>query len=104
MENIRSFFWFSGAPDAPYVLTAGEFWTPEQYIDFLNRCKRERTVLLFTANRYLEDGTPLFDTKMKVVVADFEVRDVYKRQTAYMANVSEVQVLYPQTVTYWDGI
>ena len=24
--------------------------------------------------------------------------------TAYMANVSEVQVLYPQTVTYWDGI
>lgn len=24
--------------------------------------------------------------------------------TAYMANVSEVQVLYPQTITYWDGI
>lgn len=24
--------------------------------------------------------------------------------TAYMANVSEVQVLYPQTVTYWDNI
>lgn len=24
--------------------------------------------------------------------------------TAYMANISEVQVLYPQTVTYWDHI
>lgn len=24
--------------------------------------------------------------------------------TAYMANVSEVQVFYPQTITYWDGI
>ena len=24
--------------------------------------------------------------------------------TAYMANVSETQVLYPQTITYWDGI
>lgn len=24
--------------------------------------------------------------------------------TAYMANVSEVQILYPQTITYWDNI
>jgi len=24
--------------------------------------------------------------------------------TAYMANISQVQMLYPQTVTYWDGI
>lgn len=24
--------------------------------------------------------------------------------TAYMANISEVQVLYPQTITYWDNI
>lgn len=24
--------------------------------------------------------------------------------TAYMANISEVQVLYPQTITYWDKI
>lgn len=24
--------------------------------------------------------------------------------TAYMANLSEVQVMYPQTITYWDGI
>lgn len=24
--------------------------------------------------------------------------------TAYMANVSETQVFYPQTITYWDGI
>ncbi len=24
--------------------------------------------------------------------------------TAYMANVSQVQVLYPQTITYWDNI
>ena len=24
--------------------------------------------------------------------------------TAYMANISQVQVLYPQTITYWDGI
>lgn len=24
--------------------------------------------------------------------------------TAYMANISQVQLLYPQTVTYWDGI
>ena len=24
--------------------------------------------------------------------------------TAYMANISQVQLLYPQTMTYWDGI
>lgn len=24
--------------------------------------------------------------------------------TAYMANLSEVQIMYPQTITYWDGI
>lgn len=24
--------------------------------------------------------------------------------TAYMANLSEVEVMYPQTITYWDGI
>ena len=24
--------------------------------------------------------------------------------TAYMGNVSQVQLLYPQTMTYWDGI
>ena len=24
--------------------------------------------------------------------------------TAYMANITEVQVLYPQTMTYWDHI
>ena len=24
--------------------------------------------------------------------------------TAYMANVSEVEVFYPQTITYWDNI
>lgn len=24
--------------------------------------------------------------------------------TAYMANISQVQLLYPQTLTYWDGI
>ena len=24
--------------------------------------------------------------------------------TAYMANLSEVEMYYPQTVTYWDGI
>ena len=24
--------------------------------------------------------------------------------TAYMANVSEVQIMYPQTITYWDNI
>ena len=24
--------------------------------------------------------------------------------TAYMANVGEVEVLYPQTISYWDGV
>ena len=24
--------------------------------------------------------------------------------TAYMANISEVEIFYPQTITYWDGI
>lgn len=24
--------------------------------------------------------------------------------TAYMANVSELEVMYPQTITYWDHI
>lgn len=78
LPGLASVSWesfFPGTPNAPYVLTPGDFWRPEQYINFLNQCKKDRSVLLFTANRYLEDGTALFDTKMKVVISDFEVTE-----------------------------
>ncbi len=64
-----------GRPDMGAVLTAGAFKPPQFYIDFLQKAMEERAVLRFVANRFLEDGTPIFDTNMEVLVTSFQTEE-----------------------------
>lgn len=60
-----------GRADMDAVLTSGAFEPPKYYIDFLQQAMLDRAVIRFVANRYLEDGTPVFDTNMEVLVTSF---------------------------------
>lgn len=62
---------FPGRDDLDAVLTSGGFQPPKFYIDFLNKAMDERASCRFVANRYMEDGTPIFDTNMAVLVTSF---------------------------------
>lgn len=64
-----------GRPDFGAVVTAGAFEPPKFYIDFLQSAMDEKAVVRFVANRYLEDGTPIFDTNMEVLVTSFHTEE-----------------------------
>lgn len=66
---------FPGRPDFGAVLTTGQFQPPKFYIDFLQSAMEEKARLRFVANRYLEDGTPIFDTNMEVLVTSFHTEE-----------------------------
>lgn len=57
------------------VLTAGGFRPPRFYIDFLEAAMAERARVRFVANRYMENGTPIFDTNMEVLVTSFHTEE-----------------------------
>lgn len=60
-----------GRPDFGAVLTSGAFQPPKFYIDFLQSAMDDKAVVRFVANRYLENGEPIFDTNMEVLVTSF---------------------------------
>lgn len=64
-----------GRPDMGAVVTAGGFQPPEFYIAFLQSAMDERARLRFVANRCLEDGSPVFDTNMEVLVTSFQTEE-----------------------------
>ena len=64
-----------GRADLGAVVTAGGFQPPKFYIDFLQKAMDERAVVRFVANRYMEDGTPIFDTNMEVLVTSFHTEE-----------------------------
>jgi len=64
-----------GRADMEAVLTGGGFQPPKFYIDFLQSAMDEKAVVRFVANRYLEDGTPIFDTNMEVLVTSFHTEE-----------------------------
>lgn len=63
-----------GRPEGD-VVTAGRFQPPEFYIRFLKAAMDERTAVRFVANRCLEDGAPLFDTNLEVLVTAFHTEE-----------------------------
>ena len=76
--KLRTVTWsglFPGRPDLGAVVTAGQFQPPKFYIDFLQSAMEEKARLRFVANRYLEDGTPIFDTNMEVLVTSFHTEE-----------------------------
>lgn len=57
------------------VVTSGAFQPPEFYIGFIEKAFAEKAVLRFVANRYLEDGAPIFDTNMEVLITAFHTEE-----------------------------
>lgn len=64
-----------GQADFGALITFGRFFPPKFYIDFLQKAMDERAVLRFVANRCMEDGTPIFDTNMEVLVTSFHTEE-----------------------------
>lgn len=64
-----------GRADLGSVVTAGGFQPPKFYIDFLQSAMDGRAVVRFVANRCLEDGSPIFDTNLEVLVTSFHTEE-----------------------------
>lgn len=89
-----------GRADMGAVLTAGAFQPPKFYIDFLQAAMDEKWVIRFVANRYMEDGTAMFDTNMEALVTRFktEERGGETGDFYYDISLSEYRDYTPRTV------
>lgn len=89
-----------GRADLGAVLTAGGFRPPKFYIDFIQTLMDSRAAARFVANRYLEDGTPIFDTNMEVLVTSFstEERGGETGDFYYDIQLTEYRDYSPKTV------
>lgn len=89
-----------GRPDLGAVLTVGAFQPPKFYIDFLQAAMDEKRIVRFVANRYMEDGSPVFDTNIEVLVTRFktEERGGETGDFYYDITLSEYRDYSPKTV------
>lgn len=90
-----------GRADFGAVVTAGGFQPPRFYIEFLQRAMDERARVRFVANRCMEDGTPIFDTNMEVLVTSFvsEERGGETGDFYYELGLTEYRDYSAKTVT-----
>lgn len=101
--KLRTASWsglLPGRPDMGAVLTAGGFRPPKFYIDFLEAAMDGKWTVRFVANRYLEDGSALFDTNMEALVTRFktEERGGETGDFYYDIALSEYRDYSPRTV------
>lgn len=101
--KLRTAAWsglLPGRPDLGAVLTAGAFQPPQFYIDFLQAAMDEKQVIRFVANRYMEDGTALFDTNMEALVTCFKIEERGGETGDFYYNLalSEYRDYSPKTV------
>lgn len=78
IPKLRVIPWESYFPvsrDDPLALNTGAFWTPDHYIRFFRNAMIGGQILRFVANRYMEDGAPLFDTNIQCLVSKFEISE-----------------------------
>lgn len=89
-----------GRAELGAVVTSGAFQPPKFYIDFLQAAMDEKQVVRFVANRYLEDGAPLFDTNMEALITRFktEERGGETGDFYYDIALSEYRDYSPKTV------
>lgn len=89
-----------GRADLGAVVTGGGFQPPSFYIDFLQSAMDDKAVCRFVANRYLEDGSALFDTNLPVLVTRFETeeRGGETGDFYYKITLSEYRDYSPKTV------
>ena len=91
-----------GKPDLGAVVTGGAFQPPQFYIEFLQAAMADKAPVRFVANRYMEDGSPIFDTNMEVLVTRFqsEERGGETGDFYYEIALSEYRDYSPKTVTF----
>ncbi len=91
---------FPGRADLGAVLTAGGFQPPRFYIGFIQKIMDSRATVRFVANRYLEDGSPIFDSNMEVLVTSFstEERGGETGDFYYDIQLTEYRDYSPKTV------
>lgn len=91
---------FPGRADLGAVLTAGGFQPPRFYIGFIQKIMDSRAAVRFVANRYLEDGSPIFDSNMEVLVTSFstEERGGETGDFYYDIQLTEYRDYSPKTV------
>lgn len=89
-----------GRAELGAVLTAGAFQPPKFYIDFVQSALDEKAVCRFVANRYMEDGSAIFDTNMEVLITRFETeeRGGETGDFYYKIALSEYRDYSPKTV------
>lgn len=89
-----------GDANRPYVVTAGDFKTPDFYIDRITGYQKNQTIIRFIANRYNEQGSILTDTNIKVIVSDFSVneRGGETGDFYYTISLQQYRDYKPQTV------
>lgn len=83
------------------VVTGGAFEPPKFYIDFIQAAMDDKVPVRFVANRCTEDGTPIFDTNMEMLVTRFktEERGGETGDFYYEIALSEYRDYSPKTVT-----
>lgn len=89
-------------PDLGAVVTGGVFQPPQFYIEFVETVMADKVPVRFVANRYMEDGTPIFDTNMEVLVTRFqsEERGGETGDFYYEIALSEYRDYSPKTVAF----
>ena len=90
-----------GKPELGSVVTGGVFEPPKFYIDFIQAAMADKIPVRFVANRYMEDGTPIFDTNIEALVTRFksEERGGETGDFYYEISLSEYRDYSPKTVT-----
>lgn len=102
LKNVSWSGLLPGKPDLGAVVTGGAFQPPQFYIEFLQAAMADKVPVRFVANRYMEDGSPIFDTNMEVLVTRFksEERGGETGDFYYEIALSEYRDYSPKTVTF----
>jgi len=101
LQQISWESYFPGDINDPAALIGGGFKSPEFYINAIKDYKALKEPVRFIANRYMENGSAIFDTNIEVIVEDFDVKekggetgDFY-----YSISLTEYRDYTPQKVT-----
>lgn len=85
-----------------YVLTPNRFMKPEEYIKFFRDAMYNRSILIYTPVRYLENGTPFAtdDLGFPCTVENFEVKEsgAETGDFYFSLSIKEYRDYAPQTV------
>lgn len=106
--KLIAFSWdglFPGTNEEDFVVVKNDFKPPEFYIYFFTLAQKNKERLYLTINRFYDDGTPIYDSEMYVIVEDFsftekggETGDFY-----YSIALTEWRNYKPSTVTIQEA-